>query len=117
MQLTVLNRNHDAIVWDNAVTTVGGTSASSPTFASVISLVNDARLAKGMSSLGFLNPWLYKKGYDILLVTLPFHGARREPGHDRPLEDDLEATIYLARGTLEATGFAYRGPEEPAPGY
>jgi hypothetical protein len=39
------------------------------------------------------------------------------PGHDRPLEDDLEATIYLARGTLEAAGFEYRGPEEPAPGY
>ena len=43
--------------------------------------------------------------------------ARAAPDHGRPLEDDLEATIYLARGTLEATGFTYRGPEEPAPGY
>ena len=43
--------------------------------------------------------------------------ARGEPDHGRPLEDDLEATIYLARGTLEAAGFAYQGPEEPAPGY
>lgn len=43
--------------------------------------------------------------------------ARGTPDHGRPLEDDLEATIYLARGTLEAAGFAYRGPEEPAPGY
>jgi hypothetical protein len=43
--------------------------------------------------------------------------ARAAPGHDRALEDDLEATIYLARGTLEAAGFAYRGPEEPAPAY
>ena len=43
--------------------------------------------------------------------------ARAEPAHGRPLEDDLEATIYLARGTLEAAGFAYQGPEEPAPGY
>jgi len=43
--------------------------------------------------------------------------ARAEPEHDRPLEDDLEATIYLARSTLEAAGFNYQGPEEPAPGY
>ena len=43
--------------------------------------------------------------------------ARAEPDHGRPLEDDLEATIYLARGTLDAAGFAYQGPEEPAPGY
>jgi hypothetical protein len=39
--------------------------------------------------------------------------ARAAPDHGRPLEDDLEATIYLARGTLEAAGFAYQGPEEP----
>lgn len=42
--------------------TVGGTSASAPTFASVISLLNDARLAAGKRSLGFLNPLLYSKG-------------------------------------------------------
>jgi hypothetical protein len=43
--------------------------------------------------------------------------ARAMPDHERALEDDLEATIYLARGTLEATGFTYRGPEGPAPNY
>jgi len=25
--------------------------------------VNDARIAAGKSTLGFLNPWLYKRGY------------------------------------------------------
>jgi len=39
--------------------------------------------------------------------------ARAVPDHERPLEDDLEATIYLARGTLEAAGFAYREQEQP----
>ncbi|KAG8735906.1 hypothetical protein FRC10_010018 [Ceratobasidium sp. 414] len=38
---------------------VSGTSASCPTFAGVISLLNDYRLAQGKSPLGFLNPWLY----------------------------------------------------------
>jgi tripeptidyl-peptidase-1 len=37
-------------------------SASSPTAASVISLVNDALLAAGKPVLGFMNPWLYSVG-------------------------------------------------------
>ena len=36
-----------------------GTSASSPTFASIIALVNDRLLVAGRSPLGFLNPLLY----------------------------------------------------------
>merc|ERR1719253_2293982 len=39
---------------------VAGTSCASPTAAGVIALLNDARLAAGKSTLGFLNPWIYK---------------------------------------------------------
>jgi len=42
--------------------TVGGTSAASPTFAAIISLLNDARISRGLPPLGFLNPLLYKIG-------------------------------------------------------
>ena len=38
---------------------VSGTSCASPTFASVIQLLNSDRLANGKTGLGFLNPWLY----------------------------------------------------------
>jgi tripeptidyl-peptidase-1 len=38
---------------------VDGTSCASPTFASVIQLLNSERLAAGKTALGFLNPWLY----------------------------------------------------------
>ncbi|KAF7361952.1 Tripeptidyl peptidase A [Mycena venus] len=38
---------------------INGTSASSPTFAGFVALLNDARLKKGLPSLGFLNPLLY----------------------------------------------------------
>ncbi|KAJ7242886.1 family S53 protease [Mycena haematopus] len=38
---------------------VSGTSCSSPTFASVIGLVNDRLVAAGKPPLGFLNPFLY----------------------------------------------------------
>lgn len=39
---------------------VFGTSCASPTFASVISMLNDQLIAAGKPSLGFLNPWLYE---------------------------------------------------------
>jgi len=38
----------------------GGTSASSPIFASVINLINEARLNAGKTSVGFINPVLYE---------------------------------------------------------
>ena len=41
---------------------VSGTSASSPTFAAVIALLNDELLNQGKSPLGFLNPMLYSTG-------------------------------------------------------
>ncbi|KDN46654.1 subtilisin-like protein [Tilletiaria anomala UBC 951] len=37
---------------------IGGTSASAPTFSSVIALLNDARRAQGLPNLGFMNPLL-----------------------------------------------------------
>jgi len=42
---------------------VSGTSASSPAFAGLVSLINEGRLAAGKSPLGFLNPVLYKAYY------------------------------------------------------
>ena len=40
----------------------GGTSASCPTVSSIIALLNDYLASKGKAPLGFLNPWLYKRG-------------------------------------------------------
>ena len=39
---------------------VAGTSCASPTFSGIISLLNDLRLSKGQSTLGFLNPFLVR---------------------------------------------------------
>lgn len=39
---------------------VDGTSASAPSFAGMVGLINEARLAAGTTPLGFLNPLLYK---------------------------------------------------------
>ncbi|KAG5653561.1 hypothetical protein H0H81_012250 [Sphagnurus paluster] len=50
------------IFWKGGIISIGGTSASAPTFAAIVALLNDARLAKGKPTLGFLNPLLYTKG-------------------------------------------------------
>ena len=61
--------NHFWIV-NNLVPVPGvmGTSASTPTVAGIISLVNDERLHNNKSTLGFLNPFLYQNPgamYDV----------------------------------------------------
>ncbi|KAJ7056945.1 subtilisin-like protein [Mycena amicta] len=44
---------------DTSDITISGTSLSSPSFAALISLVNDQLLAAGKPALGYLNPFLY----------------------------------------------------------
>lgn len=39
---------------------VGGTSASAPIFSSIITLINEQRLAAGKSTVGFINPTIYQ---------------------------------------------------------
>lgn len=46
-----------------------GTSCSTPTFASVIALLNDERLNAGKSKLGWLNPWLYSNADALNDIT------------------------------------------------
>ncbi|OCH85122.1 family S53 protease-like protein [Obba rivulosa] len=48
-----------SVVQDATILGVQGTSCASPTFASVISLLNDGLLSAGKPVLGFLNPLLY----------------------------------------------------------
>ncbi|KAI8974189.1 family S53 protease [Trametes punicea] len=54
------------IIVDGSQLGVGGTSCSSPTFASVIALINDRLAAAGKPPLGFLNPFLYSTGASAL---------------------------------------------------
>jgi subtilase family serine protease len=55
---------------------VGGTSASAPMFAGLVSLLNEARIAKGQAAMGYLNPWIYKNAAAFTDVTRGdnFHG-------------------------------------------
>ncbi|KAI8459395.1 peptidase S8/S53 domain-containing protein [Phakopsora pachyrhizi] len=51
------------VFWNGKIWSMTGTSASAPTFASLISLLNDDRMSKGKKPLGFLNPWLYSEAF------------------------------------------------------
>merc|ERR1712160_88970 len=48
------------VIAGGQVQSVGGTSASTPTFASLVGLLNEARLKAGKPAMGHLNPFLYQ---------------------------------------------------------
>ncbi|KAI2627126.1 peptidase S8/S53 domain-containing protein [Xylaria nigripes] len=49
-----------ATVWNGTTLGIGGTSASAPIFASIVTLLNEARMEIGKGPIGFLNPTLYQ---------------------------------------------------------
>lgn len=57
------------VIVDGQANSVGGTSASTPAFAGIVSLLNEARAKKGKKPLGFLNPFLYKNAHAFTDVT------------------------------------------------
>ena len=69
--LSVFAVNFDIVIF-GIPWPVDGTSCAAPTTAGIISLLNDVRLNKGQSTLGFINPKLYElagKGmFDITKV-------------------------------------------------
>jgi len=57
------------VIVDGRPMAVGGTSASSPTFAGLVSLLNEARIAAGKKQMGFLNPFVYQNEDAFFDVT------------------------------------------------
>ena len=60
---------------------VGGTSASSPGFAAVISLLNQERLAKSGKTLGFVNPLFYQNPQIFTDITKGTNAEIDPSGH------------------------------------
>jgi tripeptidyl-peptidase-1 len=58
------------VINDGRAISVGGTSAAAPTFAAMVSLLNEARLGAGKAPMGFLNTWLYANADAFTDVTV-----------------------------------------------
>lgn len=65
-RIAIFNKGNAALI--------GGTSASAPVFASILTRINEERLAVGKSTVGFVNPVLYKHPeafFDIIKGSNP----------------------------------------------
>jgi tripeptidyl-peptidase-1 len=90
-----------------------GTSASAPVFAAMISLINAARAANNMSSVGFINPTLYAYGQ---ANTFGVNGTSFAPYNDVTQGDNTctsgtnppvccDSGFYATAGWDPVTGF------------
>jgi subtilase family serine protease len=65
-----LGTGYTLIVHGQVQPGVGGTSASAPVFAALVSLLNDARSQAGKPAMGFLNPFIYQNEAAFYDVTV-----------------------------------------------
>jgi tripeptidyl-peptidase-1 len=63
--VAALGEGYDILV-NGRASAIGGTSASTPAFAALVSLLNEARLQRARPPMGFLNPWLYRNAAAML---------------------------------------------------
>ena len=89
-------------------TSADGTSASSPTFAAIVALLNDARIKKHLPPLGFLNPLIYTidtlspQGFnDITSGNNP--GCGTNGFNVSAVRSEKRSRNSLILGTLQAT--------------
>ncbi|KDN44120.1 subtilisin-like protein [Tilletiaria anomala UBC 951] len=99
-----------AIVQNGQNLTVSGTSASAPTIASNIALLNDARRRKGLGTLGWLNPALYRdsRGFTDILKGGSF-GCTNLP-------TQAEDNRFPVGSPLHSTGFPATKGWDPSTG-
>ncbi|RXN17158.1 tripeptidyl-peptidase 1-like protein [Labeo rohita] len=87
--LAALSDNYWVVTNRIPVPWVSGTSASTPVVGGILSLINDQRFLKGLPSLGFINPRLYKlQGKGLFDVT--------EGCHLSCLDDKVEGKGFCA---------------------
>ncbi|KAI9829111.1 MAG: hypothetical protein M1832_000134 [Thelocarpon impressellum] len=71
-----------AVTVQGNFTLVYGTSASAPTFGSIVTLINEARLSAGKRPVGFLNPTLYEHPDVLFDITSGGNRGCGTPGFE-----------------------------------
>lgn len=90
---------------------LSGTSASSPTFAAVVALLNSDRISNGLPPFGFLNPWLYTKGVIGLtdIIGGKQSGCSQIPGSGFPATPGWDPATGLGTPDFKKLRFASTG--------
>lgn len=86
--ISALGEGYQVVIGGH-VEAVGGTSASTPAFSGIVSLLNEARIQKGKKALGFLNPFIYQNKDCFKDVTLGTNAIGRGTG---PIKYGFNAT-------------------------
>lgn len=86
---SLLGNNYAVAASDYELEYVSGTSASTPVFAAMISIINSLRADLNLSSVGFINPALYSMYYN---TTSPFNDIT---SGDNSCSDRNSVVIYL----------------------
>lgn len=91
-------------MWEDLVYGIGGTSASTPLWAAIVTLLNDYEALKGRGPLGFINPWLYNlpKGALHDITTGGNHVGRCDRSRGCKLKEKIGYDV--ARGWDPVTG-------------
>merc|ERR1712100_555413 len=91
---------------------VAGTSCASPTAAGIFSMVNDARMQAGQSSLGFLNPFIYENAAAFNDITTGSGSGCGLVGKGWPAKEGWDAVTGV--GTPDYQKLAEAVAELPA---
>jgi tripeptidyl-peptidase-1 len=103
--ISLLSVNYQVFI-GGALVGVYGTSAAAPVFAGMVTLLNTARKAAGMSNVGFINPTLYQAGANKSLSV--FHDVAS--GHNKCCSSGLQ-------GVCCSSGFSAIQGWDPVSGW
>jgi tripeptidyl-peptidase-1 len=78
--VAALGTGYTLIIRGQKMPGVGGTSASAPVFAAMVSLINDALNTAGKPAVGFMNPLIYQNADAFFDVTVGSNKVGRGGG-------------------------------------
>ena len=87
---------------NNSPTGAYGTSAATPVWGAIVAKLNEIRLAKGKSPMGFMNPFLYANPDALNDVTTGINGGKAAGGkYGFPAVEGWDAATGLGTPDFE----------------
>ena len=91
--MSLLAHNYQVMINGKINPYIDGTSASTPTMAAFVSLVNAERLNRGMSTMGWINPFLYQYSSEFVFdITSGYNKCTAISDGDTCCKEGFNAT-------------------------